>query len=88
MCLRVMATFELQEYGWIVAKRPYGLQTWKYLLSVPSQKTFVSAIVFGPFELLLLLHNKYSSADFIIQNKNHNEYNLPTHMLKKYNIML
>lgn len=88
MCLRVMATSELQEYGWIVAKRLYGLQTWKYLLSVPSQKTFVNAIVFGPFELLLLLHNKYSSADFIIQNKNHHEYKLPAHMLKKYNIML
>lgn len=83
-----MAASELQEYCWIVAKRLHGLQTWKYLLSVPSKKTFVNAIILGPFELLLLLHNKYSSADFINQNKKHNEYNLPTHMLKKYNIML
>lgn len=69
-------------------KRLYGLQTWKYLLSSLKENILSISHCFGPFELLLLLHNKYSSADFIIQNKKHNEYNLPTHMLKKYNIML
>lgn len=54
----------------------------------PHRKHLSAPLLLALLQLLLLLHNKWSSADFIIQNKNHNEYNLPTHMLKKNNITL